>query len=107
MILIGENIHIISPYVREALLNKNESIILTLLDKQKNMDFVDLNVGPARGDLKGVMSWLTEIVMTHSEIGISFDTTNSDEMFSGLMKFNRPENISSEFVVSKEIPISE
>lgn len=91
MILIGENIHIISPYVREALLNKNESIILTLLDKQKNMDFVDLNVGPARGDLKGVMSWLTEIVMTHSEIGISFDTTNSDEMFSGLMKFNRPE----------------
>lgn len=91
MILIGENIHIISPTIREALLSKNKSVILTLLDKQKNMDFVDLNVGPARGDLKGVMSWLTEIVMTHSEIGISFDTTNSDEMFSGLMKFNRPE----------------
>ena len=43
MILIGENIHIISPVIRTALLERNESVILSLLDKQKAMDFADKN----------------------------------------------------------------
>ena len=80
MILIGENIHIISPVIRTALLERNESVILSLLDKQKAMDFADLNVGPAKGEFSGILTWLAGVVEEESGLNISFDTTNADEM---------------------------
>ncbi len=91
MILIGENIHIISPKIREALLARDEEVVLSVLDKQKNMDFADLNAGPAKGDLKGVIPWLCGIVEEKSSLGISIDTTNVDEMAAGLCKIKNAE----------------
>jgi len=85
MELIGENIHIISKSVKEALLNRDADFIGNLISIQKNMDYTDLNIGPAKKDLTGIMSWLVEIVQSkNSDIGISFDTTNYEEMKSGL-----------------------
>lgn len=93
MILIGENIHIISSLVKEALINRDETFILHLLDKQKNMDFVDLNVGPAKGNLSGILSWLGEIVERKSDLKISFDSTNSDEMADGFLRLKNPQDV--------------
>ena len=90
MILIGENIHIISPVIRTALLERNESVILSLLDKQKAMDFADLNVGPAKGELSGIMPWLCDITEKNSTLGVSLDTTNAEEMAAGLMCLKNP-----------------
>lgn len=83
MILIGENIHIISKSVRSALESRDEIFINNLIEIQKNMDYVDLNIGPARGELSGVFEWLVPFV-ENAGLKISFDTTNSDEMLSGL-----------------------
>lgn len=83
MILIGENIHIISKSVRSALESRDEIFINNLIEIQKNMDYVDLNIGPARGELSGVFEWLVPLV-ENAGLKISFDTTNSDEMLSGL-----------------------
>ena len=47
MKIIGENIHIISKKIREALLNRDETFIVDLINKQKNVEYIDLNVGPA------------------------------------------------------------
>ena len=58
MILIGENIHVISKSVREALTNRDEYFISELLKIQSNMDYADLNVGPAKSNLQGTLSWL-------------------------------------------------
>ena len=89
MELIGENIHIISKSVKEALLNRDADFIGNLISIQKNMDYTDLNIGPAKKDLTGIMSWLVEIVQSkNSDIGISFDTTNYEEMKSGLEVYN-------------------
>lgn len=84
MILIGENVHIISKSVRSALESRDEIFINTLIEIQKNMDYVDLNIGPARGELSGVFEWLVPLV-ENAGLKISFDTTNSDEMLSGLI----------------------
>lgn len=81
MILIGENIHIISKSVREALENRDENSVNELIRIQNNMDYIDLNVGPAKGLMNGVLPWLAELA---GDKKISFDTTNSDEMRSGL-----------------------
>jgi len=92
MLLIGENIHIISKTVQAALLERDEAFILDLIKKQTNMDYIDLNVGPAKGKIEGIMPWLCELVENNTDLNISFDTTNSDEMRRGLEKSKNPQN---------------
>lgn len=87
MILIGENIHVISKRVREALLKHDEQFISELLKLQNNMDYVDLNVGPARGEMSGILPWLAKLVAKYTNLNISFDTSNFDEMKRGLEVF--------------------
>lgn len=88
MILIGENIHVISKQVRQALVNRDEDFIAELIKMQSNMDFIDLNVGPAKADMEGVLPWLACVVQKNSKVKISFDTTNSNEMEKGLENFD-------------------
>lgn len=92
MLLIGENIHIISKTVRNALLERNEEFILDLIKKQSHMDYIDLNVGPAKGNLEGILVWLCDLVEKNTDLKISFDTTNADEMKRGLEKSKNPQN---------------
>lgn len=88
MILIGENIHVISKQIREALINRDEKFISELIKIQSNMDFIDLNIGPAKGDMEEILPWLASLVKKYSDLNISFDTTNSDEMRNGLENFD-------------------
>ena len=93
MILIGENIHIISTSVKEAYLNKDEKFFKNLISLQDNMEYVDLNVGPAKGDFSGILPWLTNLVQKYSpQKGISFDTTNFEEMVNGFETFKNSSN---------------
>lgn len=92
MLLIGENIHIISKSVQNALVERNEGFILDLIKKQSHMDYIDLNVGPAKGDLGGILPWLCNLVESSTNLKISFDTTNSEEMKRGLETSKNPQN---------------
>ena len=93
MILIGENIHVISKKVREALENRDEIFVKNLLNFQKKMDYFDLNVGPARGDLENVLSWLSSIVEQNFLQKISLDTTNFFEMKNAISNLKKSDNI--------------
>lgn len=93
MILIGENIHVISKKVREALINRDEIFVKQILDLQKKMDFADLNVGPARGELEGVLGWLSGIFERDFDLKISLDTTNFSEMKNAFSNIKNSENI--------------
>lgn len=81
MILIGENIHIISKKVREALENKDENFVKNLVKIQENVEYIDLNVGLARGKLDKIFEWLCPLVEGKN---ISFDSTNIDAIEQGL-----------------------
>lgn len=89
---IGENIHVISKTVQNALLERDENFILDLIKKQEHMDYIDLNVGPAKGKLEGILPWLCDLVENNTDLRISFDTTNFDEMRRGLEKCKTPQN---------------
>lgn len=91
MILIGENIHIISKKIREALINFDEYFLKGLIKIQKNLDYADLNVGPAKSQMKGVLCRLAKLVESSSDLGISFDTTNSEEIKEALNCTKKPE----------------
>lgn len=91
MLLIGENIHVISKTIQAALLERNEEFVLNLVNKQTNMDYIDLNVGPAKGNMEGILPWLCDLVEKNTTLKISFDTTNSDEMRRGLQTCKNPQ----------------
>ena len=93
MKLIGENIHIISRKVQQALLEKDENYIVNLINIQKNMDYADLNAGPAKGNFAGILEWLTELVQQNSALGISLDTTNMEEMANALKFCKNPQDV--------------
>ena len=80
MILIGENIHVVSAAVKEALLKKDEAFIKQLISLQNKMDYADLNVGPARGELSGILNFLCPVVEANSDLKISLDTVNFEDM---------------------------
>lgn len=84
MILIGENIHVISKTIQTALVERDEDFILDLINKQSHMDYIDLNVGPAKGKLEGVLPWLCNLVQENTSLKISFDSRNTDEIKRGL-----------------------
>lgn len=89
---IGENIHIISKTVQNALLERDEAFVLDLIKRQSHMDCIDLNVGPAKGKLEGILPWLCDLVEKNTDLKISFDTTNYEEMKSGLKMCKSPQN---------------
>ncbi|MBO6180577.1 dihydropteroate synthase [bacterium] len=89
MILIGENIHIISKSVRSALENKDQNFAENLIKIMQNCDAVDLNVGPAKGKLDMVFNWLVPLIKHNN---ISFDSSNIDAIESGLKLVSNPEN---------------
>lgn len=86
MKLISENLHIISKTTKEAVLNRDETFIRNLLQKQieTNPDWIDLNIGPARGAFAGTMKWLVDIVQEMTDIPLSLDSTNASEIETGL-----------------------
>jgi len=91
MKLIGENIHIISKKTREAIETQNRDYILDYIHRMvnANVDFIDLNIGPARKN-PGTMKWLTALVREVCNLPISFDTTNPAEMEAGLKSVSNP-----------------
>jgi len=86
MILIGENIHIISRSVSEAVRDRDAAPIQALASAQAmaGADYLDLNLGPARREPEEVASWLVRTVQEVADLPISLDTMNPLAMEAGL-----------------------
>ncbi len=86
MLLIGENIHIISKAVSEAVRERKPAYIqeLALAQAAAGADLLDLNLGPARKDPEEVASWLVNTVQAVTDLPISLDTMNPLAMEAGL-----------------------
>lgn len=87
MKLIGENIHIISKSVREALENRDENFVKNLIKIQDNVDCIDLNIGPARGKLDKIFDWLIPLAQDKN---LSLDSTNVQALVDGMKLVKNP-----------------
>lgn len=94
MKLISENLHIISKTTKQAVLNRDEAYVRELITRQISTkpDWIDLNIGPARGAFAGSMEWLTNIAQEMTDIPLSFDSTNLEEVSVGLSLARCSEN---------------
>ena len=92
MYMIGENIHIISPRVKEALTARDGAFFTDLARRQVEVgaQALDLNIGPRKKDGPEVMEWLVDQVCAGAPNAVfSLDTTNLAAIEAGLKKIPR------------------
>jgi len=95
MYIIGENIHIISSHVKEALRNKDREFFMKLAQKQveAGASALDLNLGPRKKDWEEVFPWMVETVEAVVDVPLSFDSTNIMGIEAGLKKVTKAQAI--------------
>jgi 5-methyltetrahydrofolate corrinoid/iron sulfur protein methyltransferase len=89
MLVIGENIQIISTLVKNAVENREAKPLQDLAKKQVEMGagMIDLNIGRRKKDGPEVMSWMVDIM--HEAVpgtALSLDTTNAAAVEAGLKR---------------------
>ena len=86
MLIIGENIHIISPRVKEAVRKRDTEAMQRLAQAQVDAgaDMLDLNIGPQKRQGVEIMQWLVSAVQEVTDAGLSLDTTNLPAIRAGL-----------------------
>jgi 5-methyltetrahydrofolate corrinoid/iron sulfur protein methyltransferase len=78
MYIIAENIHIISPKVKEAVAERDAKFFQDLAVRMVDAgsDAVDLNIGPQKKRGHEILPWLVEVVEKVVDVPLVFDTTN-------------------------------
>ena len=86
MILIGENINIMSKTLGPALKERNPAPIQEIAETETEagIDYLDVNIGPARKAGDELMSWAVKTVQEVTSKPLSLDTTNHVAMEAGL-----------------------
>jgi len=97
MILIGENLNVISQTLGPALRERNAGPIkeMAKAETEAGIDLIDLNIGPARKGGDVLMDWVVNTVQGVTDKMLSLDTTNLDAMEAGLKARKGPVLINS------------
>ena len=86
MIVVGENINIVSKTLGPAIKNMERGPVqeLAIKEKEAGADHLDVNLGPARKQGPELMEWLVKTVQEVAEIPLFLDTTNIEAIEAGL-----------------------
>lgn len=97
MYIIGENIHIISPRVKEALAAQDKRFFQELAIKQveAGAQALDLNIGPQKRAGHEIMPWLVDTIQEVVDVPLSLDTTNLAAIEEGLKRVKNQAIINS------------
>lgn len=95
MYIIGENIHIISQQVKDALRERDGRFFQDLAVRQveAGADALDLNLGPRKKDGEEVFPWLVELMEEVVDVPLCFDSTNLLGIEAGLKKVTKAQPI--------------
>jgi 5-methyltetrahydrofolate corrinoid/iron sulfur protein methyltransferase len=97
VLIIGENIHIIAPPVKQAIEARDAKLIQDLAVRQveAGAGVVDLNIGPQKKLGHEVMPWIVQAVQEVVDVPLSLDTTNLAAMRAGLEVCKQPAMLNS------------
>jgi len=87
MILIGESLNVISTKIGRAFKERDPKPIQeeALFQKEKGMDVIDINLGPAKKDGHELMPWVVEVVQeVVPDVPLALDTSNIDAIEAAL-----------------------
>jgi len=98
MLIIGENIHIIAPKIKEAIANRDTAYLqkAALVQWKAGAQVIDLNIGPQKKLGVEIMEWAVDAVQQAIPgVTLSLDTTNSAAIEAGLKKCKKQAFINS------------
>jgi len=86
MILIGENMNIMSVKYGKAMKEKDAKTIqeLAVQEQEAGMDYIDLNIGPAGRIGEDLMEWIVKTVQEVVDLPCALDTSNVAAIKAGL-----------------------
>ncbi len=95
MYIIGENIHILSDKVKEALTNRDREFFMDLAVRQveAGAKAIDVNLGPRKKDFAEVWPWIIESIESVVDVPLSIDTTNVEGMEAALQTIKKTQPI--------------
>jgi len=84
--IIGENLNVMSKTLGPAMKARSAKPIqeMAKAEAEQGVDFIDLNIGPARKDGPDLMKWIVPVVQEVVDLPCSLDTTNPDAIRAGL-----------------------
>jgi 5-methyltetrahydrofolate corrinoid/iron sulfur protein methyltransferase len=83
---IGENLNVINKRIGQAFKDKDAVPIREMAERvaASQVDFIDINLGPARKGGEELMTWVVETVQEVTDIPLCLDTSNVAAMTAGL-----------------------
>ena len=87
MFLIGESLNVISKKIGTAYRERDPKPIQeeALFQKKKGMDYIDINLGPAKKDGHELMPWVVQTVQeVVPDVPLALDTSNIDAIEAAL-----------------------
>ena len=87
MYLIGESLNVISKKIGAAFKERDPKPIQeeALFQKEKGMDYIDINLGPAKKDGHELMPWVVQTVQeVVPDVPLALDTSNIDAIEAAL-----------------------
>jgi 5-methyltetrahydrofolate corrinoid/iron sulfur protein methyltransferase len=89
MLRIGENLNVMVKRIGEAMKNRDPKPIqeMALVEAEAGVDFIDINLGPARKGGDELMDWMVRTVQEVVDTPLYLDTTNIVAMEAGLKAY--------------------
>ncbi len=87
MLLIGESLNVISRKIGRAFKERDPKPIQeeALFQREKGMDYIDINLGPAKKDGHELMPWVVQTVQeVVDDVPLAMDTSNIDAIAEAL-----------------------
>ena len=98
MFLIGESLNVISQKIGRAYKERDPKPIQeeALFQKEKGMNYIDINLGPAKKDGPELMPWVVEVVQeVVDDVPLALDTSNVDAIEAAIKVCKLPPLINS------------
>jgi len=95
MLLIGESLNVISTKIGRAFKERDPKPIQeeALFQKEKGMDFIDINLGPAKKEGHELMPWVVQTVQeVVPDLPLALDTSNINAIEAALKIIKPSEN---------------
>ena len=84
--LTGENLNVISKTLGPAMKNRDPAPIREMAERETEagVDYIDLNIGPARKGGAEIMEWIVKTVQEVTDLPLFLDTSNVEAIEAGL-----------------------
>jgi len=117
MLRIGENLNVMVKKIGTAMKDKDPKPIqeLAVAESKAGVDFIDINLGPARKGGGELMEWIVKVVQEVVDTPLYLDTINTEAIEAGLKVYKnkkgkavinsimaRPESMDTKFPIAQK-----